>query len=256
MDRDPAQRQARVQLIAFFEEHRDGVFFSRQLEVRFEDQFFHWITNRAIGDLVRQGAVRMEARDLADGGTIHVLWHRSNRYHRRQANRLVRLVDEYSAPNIGASLGRHGELLVLEAFARGRFLMEGQEVRTHGWRRWTKTDHDLDFVFARDGVAYGVEVKNTPGYMDHDELDIKMSMCRRLRVQPVFVVRMLPKEWIWEVYQHRGFALILKWQLYPWTHRDLARRVQRELGLPVDSPKRLADGTMARFIRWHGKQRP
>lgn len=33
--------------------------------------------------------------------------------------------------------------------------------------------------------------------------------------------------------------LVLKWQLYPWTHRELARRVQTELGLPVDSPRAL-----------------
>lgn len=45
--------------------------------------------------------------------------------------------------------------------------------------------------------------------------------------------------------------MILKYQLYPWSHRQLATRVQKELGLPVDSPRALAEGTMARFLRWH-----
>ena len=33
-------------------------------------------------------------------------------------------------------------------------------------RSWVTTGHNLDFIFRRDGVAYGVEVKNTLGYMD------------------------------------------------------------------------------------------
>jgi len=48
--------------------------------------------------------------------------------------------------------------------------------------------------------------------------------------------------------------MILKYQLYPWTHADLARRVARELGLPVDAPKALADGTMNKFENWHRRR--
>lgn len=42
--------------------------------------------------------------------------------------------------------------------------------------------------------------------------------------------------------------MILKYQLYPWTHAELARRVARELTLPVDAPKSLAEGTMNRGV--------
>ncbi len=51
-----------------------------------------------------------------------------------------------------------------------------------------------------------------------------------------------------------GFALILKYQLYPWTHRELAKRVNQALNLPVDAPRFLAEGTMNRFLKWHGKK--
>jgi len=50
-----------------------------------------------------------------------------------------------------------------------------------------------------------------------------------------------------------GFALILKYQLYPWSHHELAKRVAKELKLPVDAPKAIEDGTMVRFLRWHRK---
>jgi hypothetical protein len=65
---------------------------------------------------------------------------------------------------------------------------------------------------------------------------------------------MIPKSWINELVKAGGFALILKYQLYPWSHRELAKRVANELNLPVDAPRALADGTMARFLRWHQGQ--
>jgi len=40
---------------------------------------------------------------------------------------------------------------------------------------------------------------------------------------------------------------------YPWTHKELAARVAKELGLPVDAPRVIEDGTMKRFMRWHKK---
>jgi hypothetical protein len=41
--------------------------------------------------------------------------------------------------------------------------------------------------------------------------------------------------------------------LDPWSHRDLAKTVAKTLGLPVDAPRTLADGTTVRFLNWHRK---
>jgi len=90
--------------------------------------------------------------------------------------------------------------------------------------------------------------------MDFKEFLIKIRLCRSLGIKPVFVCRMLPKSWIYELSKAGGFALILKYQLYPWTHHQLAKRVARELGLPVDAPRILHEPTMARFLKWHLKQ--
>ena len=242
-------------LAGFLERNRQAVFFFRQLEVIHEDHWFHWVTNRAIRDLIADGLARTEQRQLANGSPIHLVWHRSYRYYRRDASRLVELVNEYAAPNIGAALGLQGELLVLEGIARHEFVMRGRNTRQAGGRVWTRSEHDLDFVFEADGIGYGVEVKNTLGYMDHDELQIKSELCQHLGLRPLFVARMLPRSWIHEVNLAGGFALVLKYQLYPWAHRDLAKRVRTELLLPVDSPRALEQGTTERFLRWHREHR-
>jgi hypothetical protein len=94
------------------------------------------------------------------------MWHRSHRYNRREATQVVNLVNEYADPNIGGALGLHGEFMMLDGFARQQFVMYDRENRTFGSRTWSETGHDLDFIFERDGVAYGVEVKNTLGYIE------------------------------------------------------------------------------------------
>jgi len=111
---DPQQARARAALTAFVEQHPAQVFFSRQLEVLHEDTYFHWVTNRAVRELVEEGVLHHERRPLRTGGTIHLLWHRSYRFYRRSASRVVALVEAYAQPAITEALGLHGELMALE----------------------------------------------------------------------------------------------------------------------------------------------
>ena len=238
----------------FFERHPSGVFFGNQLAVQNEGAFFHWVTYRAIADLISEGTIRTERRKLAIGSDIKLVWHRKHRYYKRDANRVVELVDHYGSPNMCGAIGLHGEQMILAAFARKQFVLRDYNTRRFGDREWGETGHNLDFIFERDGLAYGVEVKNTLSYMDRGEFETKIQLCKGLGITPVFAARMLPKTWIFELIREGGYAMILKYQLYPWTHVELAKRVARELGLPVDAPKALAEGTMDRFEKWHRKR--
>lgn len=168
---------------------------------------------------------------------------------------MVSLVEEYADPNIGGVVGLHGELMVLEGFARCEFVMRGGDTRDFAGKCWTESDHNLDFIFEKDGRAYGVEVKNTLGYMEYEEFQVKIRLCRFLGVRPVFAARMLPRTWTYELIGAGGYGMIMKHQLYPWTHKELARRVRGELGLPVDAPRALYGGTMDRFLEWHRRVR-
>jgi hypothetical protein len=244
---DPRQRNALSELREFFEAHQGGVFFSRQLAVQ-EERYFHWITNRALRELKAQGAIGGESRRLSSGSPINLLWHRRNRYYRRKAAQLLGVVEQYADPNIGAAVGLHREMMVLEAFARCEFVMRGRNVRQSGQRVWTETEHNLDFIFERDGKSYGVEVKNTLPYMKYDEFQLKLRMCHFLGLNPIFAVRMMPKTWIFELSTAGGYAMISKYQLYPWTHKALARRVAVELGLPVDAPRAIFETTTNRLL--------
>ena len=250
---DAYEQSARKKLERFFEENDSAVFFANQLAVQNENEYFHWVTHRALADLLADGLIRSEQRKLATGSAIKLLWHKRYRYFKRDVARVVKLVDEYGSPNMCAAIGLHGEQMILGGFARKQFVMREHHARGHKDREWTETQHNLDFIFERDGIAYGVEVKNTLSYLDREEFQTKIRLCEHLGVKPVFACRMLPKTWINQLIDRGGYAMILKYQLYPWTHVELAKRVAKELGLPVDAPRALAEGTMDRFMRWHAK---
>lgn len=248
---DPKEIEAREELEEFFDKNREKVFYSRQLEVKFEDKYFHWVTNRALKNLVNDGQIKLESRDLKYGSSINLLWHKSYRYYKTSAKNIVQLVEEYSDPAMTEAIGYQGESLVVNGFTRFQFIMEGQNTRKFQGKEWIATGHDLDFIFGRDSLHYGVEVKNTLGYIDYDEFNIKIALCKYIGVRPVFVVRMMPRVWIEELRKKGGFTLVLKHQFYPLNARELASRVRSELGLPVDTPRALEDGTIKRFYNWH-----
>lgn len=82
----------------------------------FEDKYFHWITHRVVNVLKEEGTIQMEARKLAHGAPVNMVWHRKNRYVKRQSTDLIRLIDAYSHPDFTAALGNTGELLVSDGF--------------------------------------------------------------------------------------------------------------------------------------------
>src|SRR5688572_15154493 len=144
---DPKEDEAAAHLENFFKLNKAAVYFSRQLEVIHEDRWFHWITNRALGRLSRQGLIRSEERALANGGKIILLWNRMHRYYKRDAGRLVGLVEEYANPNIGSAIGLNAELLVLEGFAKSEFVTRGRNTKVFKGKEWIASGHDLDFIF-------------------------------------------------------------------------------------------------------------
>ena len=100
-------------------------------------------------------------------------------------------------------------------------------------------------------MVYGAEVKNALSYIDPEELAIKLEMCAELGVRPLFILRMAAKSYVEQIRQAGGFALLFGWQLYPYGHATLAKRVREELHLPVDSPKAVWEGTVKRLLDWH-----
>jgi hypothetical protein len=250
---DPAVHALEPRLLELFEAEPETVFFENQLAIRFEDEFFHWVTVRALKELRESGKIGSELQQLAQDTQLRFYFNRRNRYWRRKAAEVRKLVLLYSDPTFTPVLGTQGELLIDAGLPRFGFMPVADTVREWQGIKWDQSGHDLDRIFVRDGVHYGVEIKNRLGYIDRNEFQTKLAMCRVLGLTPLFVARMMPRTYINEVRKLGGYSMIMKYQFYPVSHRELASRVRSELGLPVDCPRRLQDSTLQRFLTWHEK---
>lgn len=247
---DEAVENASAALLAFFADHPTETFYEGQLKVIFEKPFFHWVTTNALRLLVATGAL---ASELVPASPFALRFYRlpRHRYWTRQANEIIKLVQEFSAPAFTDGLGRQGEMMWDAALPRGGFIPTGNDVRSYLGKTWTASGHDLDRCVMRDGLHYGIEIKNTLPYIPRQELTIKLQMCAYFGIRPLFIARMHPKSYIEEIRQAGGYGLVFKYQLYPHGHADFAKRVRDRLLLPVDCPRAIADGTIDRLVKWH-----
>lgn len=248
---DPAVQALEPQLLELFKAERETVFFENQLAIRFEDEFFHWVTVRALKDLRESGKIGSDLQQLTANTQLRFYFNRRNRYWRRKAVEVRKLVLQYSDPTFTPVLGTQGELLVDAGLPRFGFMPVADTVREWQGIKWNQSSHDLDRVFTRDGIHYGIEIKNRLGYIDREEFQMKLAMCRMLQLIPLFIARMMPRTYINDVHKRGGFSMIMKYQFYPVSHRGLAQRVRNELKLPVDCPRRIQDSTLQRFLNWH-----
>ena len=254
-ERDTYVDRAKAELTEFFGLHPESVFYQRQLAVMFEDEYFHWITARALSELVQEGQISSETESLTGGETPSgsITLYRANgyRYWKRDADEIVKLVSQFSDHTFTKGLGSQGEMMFDAALPTAGFMPKGRKVTSYNEVAWTETKHDLDRVFERDGISYGTEIKNTLGYIEKSEMEIKIKMCHKLRLRPLFIMRMAPKSYVNLIREAGGFTLIFKHQLYPFGFQEFADIVKARLQLPTDCPARIADGTMQRFLKWH-----
>lgn len=251
---DPAVQELEPKLMELLDSKSDTVFYETQLSVQFEKHFFHWVTSRALKDLRESGKIGSAIEELSPGVPLRFYFSRRCRYWKRKAEELRQMVLAFSGQPFARALGVQGELLIDAGLPRVGFQPVGHTVRSWNGINWMETGHDLDRVFQRDGLFYGAEIKNRLSYIPRDEFAAKLRMCEALNLIPLFIARMMPKTYIDQVRRAGGFSLIMGYQFYPVSHRDLALRVQRELGLPVDCPSRLQDSTLQRFLNWHNEK--
>jgi hypothetical protein len=169
----------------------------------------------------------------------------------RRIHTIEKLIEAYSDDMITRSCGHRAEDLFCSGLALKGFIPKEKKVQSYGGIKWEKSGHDLDYVFEKDGMTYGCEIKNTLGYIPKEELEIKLEMCEHLRIKPLFIMRWSPKVYNKLIIDRGGFALIFGSQIYELSQERLVKQLRDELGLPVDCPKAIPEGILGRFVKWH-----
>lgn len=245
--------QAQKDIKDLYERDRESVYYIRQIQIKFEKKYYHWITNNAIIGLQKLGYLRDIRMPREKGTSTRYFIHHANRYAQRKINKYEKVIEEYSQDIITRSCGHRAEDLFCKALSMRGFMPVASKVREYNGRRWEKTGHDLDFVFKRDDIEYGCEIKNALGYIDKDELEIKLQMCSFLKIRPLFIMRYSPKTYNKMVNDYGGFVLIFETQIYELSQEKLVKKIKDVLGLPVICSKAIPEGIIDRFEKWHIK---
>lgn len=245
--------KAQKEIQELFEQDKESVYYIRQLQVKLEKRYFHWITNNAISGLLKRGYLKDLRFPHKGGASTRYFFLKSNRYPKRRINKIEAIIKEYSNDTITRSCGHRAEDLFCKALALRKFMPEAQKVKEYNGKKWTKTGHDLDFVFTRDNIAYGCEIKNTLGYINKEELKIKIEMCLFFGIKPLFIMRYSPTTYNKLIIDNGGFALIFETQVYELSQEALVKKIEKNLGLPVICSRAIPDGIIDRFEKWHLK---
>ena len=82
-----AQRKIRE----IYEKDKESVYYLRQMQIKFEEDYFRWITNNAMLSLLKLGFL-IDIRMQREKGTgTRYCIHKSNRYPRRRIKRMEKL---------------------------------------------------------------------------------------------------------------------------------------------------------------------
>jgi len=250
---------AKAKLKALFDVNRREVYYVRQLQVMFEEEIFHWITHQAIIELEGEKYLKriVKSFNMSESSTLlHFFAHHTNRYAERQANNLTKLIEEYSQSHITEGCGNRAELLFAAGLAERGFMPIGRSLKSYRGREWTETGHNLDFIFEKDGIAYGCEIKNQLPYIGKELLQVKLEICDYLQLRPLLIMRYAPKTFIYEIQRAGGYAMIFEAQIYELGQRVLVEKMRKTFGKnKADSPRAIPAGIIDRFERWHNKHR-
>jgi len=160
----------------------------KQIEVIFEDKYFHWVTNRAVDELIDEGFLKLQKR-----GSAHFVYLADVGATENDIDMRIKVIEKYSDPAIVRGIGAYAELLYQFLFRVGGFKIVGENTNEYAGRKWVKTNHNFDYIVEKGTVACGVEIKNTLNYMENDEFEIKLEMCEFLGLTPFWIVRNAPK---------------------------------------------------------------
>ena len=235
-----------------FQEYPRRLFYSTQIETMLERELFHWITSRALLELSQAREVQREAI-LVAGQNINFYAHKGHRYLRREAAAMVSVLERIHHPDFKHAIGRQGELMFDAALGRQGFRAIAMNARAWQGHEWTITKHNLDRIIERDGLVYGVEIKNTQNYIRSDELQIKLQLCAYLQLIPLLIMRQAAKSYMHDIWRAGGFGLLFEEQLYPLGHDRLLSDVRATLGLKVQCPINIKQGDMQRLENFHLK---
>lgn len=214
-----------------------GVGFDREIRYRLERDFFHDVTGYIVRRLDEKGQIR---RTGLRGRRVPVVFYRLPETDYNEIiglmNKKVRLSNFLSYNSSKA--GYFAQFLWDLAFQDLGFEILGREIRRFRGKRAT-VGGDIDFIAQKDGLTYGVEVKNSLSYPD--DLSRKLRIAVELDVIPFFIVRWISKSQFHMVRKYGGLVKIYETSIYPSEYAKIIEECRGVLGYSLIALDRITE---------------
>lgn len=218
----------------------------KQIEVLFEKKYFQWVTGRAVDTLIKEGFLKEEKGEIGN-----FVYRSDIRYIKRKIKEREKIIKRYSDPTITKAIGAYAEMLFSFLFEIQKFNVVGRDTNEYSDRKWKRTKDRLDFILEKSGLSYGIEVKNTLGYIEKEEFWVKIEMCKYLGLIPLWILRSAPATQMEDIKRNNGFIILFKTQIYPPGQEPLVRDIWNYTRLPVNVWKELPPKIKMQVERVH-----
>jgi len=219
-----------------------GVVYDREIRYRLESKYPHDVTKNAIDQLLKEGKIKktnVPGRRGA-GDMPNVFYRLPGSDYRRLIQKMREKLDlSIFIAGVSKEMGRHAEIVWWKAFKKHgwKLIPEREEEVGRGIRehkgRVASVNNDIDFVAEKDGVEYGVEIKNGLGYPD--DLYWKFRVAAELNLIPMIIARWLNPAQINLIPKLGGVYIIYKDAIYSTTYKEVIDRIRSILNLPIEA---------------------
>lgn len=234
---------------------KDSVFYKKQIQVIFEDSYPHDVTGKAVNELIEEKILKQEPRNFGENMHAIFVHKRSNRYVARIIKEKIEIMTRFSNDEVNDGAGKYAEILFNHLFEKNGFRIIGRNANTFQTKAWHKSSKNLDFIIEKDGVNYGVEVKNTFDYMPQDEFEEKIEMCQFLGLIPLFPLRCPSEQQFEQMKGCGGLALKFKTRIFSPGFQKLVTDIWNHFRLPVFIWDVIPRPVENNFINFHNRNR-
>jgi hypothetical protein len=234
--------------------NKNSVFYKKQLQVIFEDKYPHDITGKAINELISDGFLRENPVAFGDNmHTIFVYNRRNIRYIAMAVKEKIKIMEKFSDDEVNDGAGKYAEYLFLHMFNKYQFNIIGRHTNSIKNKIWTESDRNLDFIIQKEGISYGVEVKNRFDYMEQNEFEEKLEICQYLGLLPMFPIRCPSDQQYAQMQMCNGLALKFKTRIFPPGFQNLVTDIWNNFRLPVNIWEEIKTPIVNIFLHYHYK---
>lgn len=229
------------------------------IQRKLEDKYPPWKVNDTLKKLEKENVLDSMEMKTEQGNKILFYYPKKiiSNYNDEEKiiakmKRITSHINKYSSSKVTNILGKHLHALVKnELRVQGFKIIDECNVNSYKGRKWEESNHTIDLLakHKEKDLVIGVEVKNELDIMDKSELEIKLKLCKKLEITPVFACRWL-NPYKHEITNNDGFLWQFKTQMYPIGFEMFTKSIKQRFGFPVKVATEIPKKPVKEFEEW------